>query len=87
MSGLFGSLGLGISGLTVSRRGLETVSHNISNADNPAYTRQQSINSDSRPIDMGYGFSPRGSQTQQVRQIRDEFLDTKLRREYASEAY
>lgn len=87
MSGLFGSLGIGISGLGVSRRGLETVSHNISNADNPAYTRQQSVNSDSRPIDMGYGSSPRGSQTQQVRQIRDEFLDTKLRREYASEAY
>lgn len=87
MSGLFGSLGLGISGLTVSRRALETVSHNIANADNPAYTRQQTINSDTRPIDMGYGLSSRGAQTQQVRQIRDEFLDTKLRREYASEAY
>lgn len=87
MSGLFGSLGLGISGLSVSRRGLETVSHNISNADNPAYTRQQAINAESRPVYMGYGFSPRGSETQQIRQIRDEFLDTKLRREYSSEAY
>ena len=76
--GSFGSLGIGISGLYANQKGLETVSHNIANADNPEYVRQKVNYTDSvlRPAGehkVGTGITVSG-----IKQIRDEFLDIKL---------
>ncbi len=76
--------------LQVSQMGLDTVGHNISNAQTPGYTRQRvdqvSISSG------GYGskyqirggasqFSGQGSIATGVSQVRDPFLDTRYRNE------
>lgn len=85
----FGGLYTSISGLQASKYSLNTVSHNISNANNPHYVRQSAIhtnNSYTRSADgrleMGTGVH-----VSQIRQIRDEFLDGKVRREMPSFGY
>lgn len=85
----FGGLYISISGLQASRQSLDTISHNIANANNPNYVRQSAIHTnnpytksvDGR-LEMGTGVN-----VIQVRQIRDEFLDLKLRRELSSFGY
>lgn len=83
----FGSLSIGISGLLANRRGLETVSHNIANADNPAYTRQRVTSADSTYIYNGAYKKGTGVDVQTINQIRDEFIDIKIRNEVSDFSY
>lgn len=85
----FGGLYTSITGLIASRRSLDTVSHNISNANNPGYVRQSAIHADNRYTSIsGERFQiGTGVNVSEIRQIRDEFLDKKLRRELASFGY
>ncbi|MCF6465079.1 flagellar hook-associated protein FlgK [Clostridium sp. Cult2] len=85
----FGGLYISISGINANRKALDTVSHNIANVDNPNYVRQGAIHGESRystnaitRFQMGTGVD-----VQQIRQIRDEFLDAKLRKEMATFGY
>lgn len=85
----FGGLYISISGINANKKALDTVSHNIANVDNPNYVRQSVIHAESRystdtirRYQMGTGVD-----IQQIRQIRDEFLDGKLRREKAIFGY
>lgn len=84
----FRGLSIGISGLYANKRSLDTVSHNIANADNPLYVRQQAIHSESRYSRININqFIGTGVDVQQIRQIRDEFLDTKIRKEASEFGY
>lgn len=85
--GSFGSLSIGISGLYANKRGLETVSHNISNADNPEYIRQRVDYNDSFMRKAGQLKVGTGANVQGIRQIRDEFLDVKLRGQVSEYGY
>ena len=85
----FGGLYTSISGLQASRQSLDTISHNIANANNPNYVRQSAIHANNPytksvdgKLEVGTGVN-----IIQIRQIRDEFLDIKLRRESASFGY
>lgn len=80
----FRGLSIGISGLYANKRSLDTISHNIANADNPLYVRQQAIHADSRYTRISLkDYTGTGVDVQQIRQIRDGFLDTKIRTETA----
>ncbi len=85
----FGGLYISISGLYANKRALDTVSHNISNANNKDYVRQSAIHSESRySINSLTGFQKgTGVDVQQIRQIRDEFLDLRIRKEKAAYGY
>ncbi|MDU5079775.1 flagellar hook-associated protein FlgK [uncultured Tissierella sp.] len=85
----FGGLYISISGLQASRKSLDTVSHNISNANNPNYVRQSAIHASNSYTKSADGRFQTGTGVNviQIRQIRDEFLDLKLRRENASFGY
>lgn len=84
----FGGLYISISGIYANKKALDTLSHNIANVNNPDYVRQQTIHVDSRYSKTGLQFQTgTGVDVQQVRQIRDEFLDYKLRREMATFGY
>jgi len=85
----FGGLYISITGLQASRKSLDTVGHNMANANNKNYVRQSAIHvnnpytkSFDGKVEVGTGVN-----VIQVRQIRDEFLDLKLRRESASFGY
>lgn len=85
----FGGLYTSISGLQASRYSLNTVSHNISNANNPNYVRQSVIHTNSPYRSLGDNRLQIGTgvQINEIRQIRDGFLDNKLRREMPTFGY
>lgn len=85
----FGGLYTAVTGLTVTRQSLDTVSHNIANSNNPGYVRQSAIHATNRytsaagdKLQVGTGVN-----LSEIRQIKDEFLDKKIRGEMASFGY
>ena len=85
---LFGSLYVGASGLQTGQNALNTVAHNLSNADTVGYTRQQTLLNDKQYNTLSV--NPKAVANQQiglgvtyadVRQVRDYFLDQTYRRE------
>ncbi|MEY8414971.1 flagellar hook-associated protein FlgK [Tissierella praeacuta] len=83
----FGGLYISITGLQASRMSLDTVSHNISNANNPNYVRQSAIHANNPYTTDGRFQKGTGVNVIEVRQIRDEFLDIKVRREITTFGY
>ncbi|EOC99394.1 flagellar hook-associated protein FlgK [Caldisalinibacter kiritimatiensis] len=89
MSSIFTGLSTALSGIFANRTALDTVSHNISNVDNPNYVRQQAIHASSTytklpnaNLSIGTGVD-----VQEIRQIRDEFLDAKYRTSISEYGY
>lgn len=85
----FGGLYISISGINANKKSLDTVAHNIANVDNPNYVRQSVIHAESRySINAVQGYRTGvGVDIQELRQIRDEFLDGKLRGEKSIYGY
>lgn len=85
----FGGLYISITGLQASKQSLNTVSHNISNANNKNYVRQSAIHATNSYTTTSVGRLEIGTGVNiaEIRQIRDEFLDLKLRREISSFGY
>lgn len=85
----FGGLYTSISGLQASKISLNTVGHNISNANNPKYVRQSAIHTNTSYRKLGVTGLEQGTGVKviQIRQIRDEFLDKQIRRELPSFGY
>lgn len=89
---LFGDLSVGTSGLKTSQYGLNVVAHNLANVDTEGYVRQQTLlrssiyntigNTAVSPMQIGLGVD-----TQQVRQVRDLFLDKAYRQEFGRQGY
>ena len=78
----FGGLYISVSGIYANKKSLDTISHNIANVNNPNYVRQSVIHAEasySKTTDVRFQKGT-GVGVQQIRQIRDEFLDIKLRR-------
>lgn len=80
------ALYVGASGLRSAQDSINTASHNLSNINTKGYTRQQITNKDvyyytigSNPVySMQYGI---GVSIQEIRRVRDEFLDRSYRTE------
>lgn len=83
MASTFFGLSIAKSGLFANQMALNTVSHNIANANTEGYTRQRltmyAENPDTFP--SAPGTIGRGVRMDNVTQIRDEFLDEKFRGE------
>lgn len=67
-------LGIGTSSLTALRQTLDTIGHNISNANNPDYNRQITDLSSRMPIRTGNGFAGTGVQVMGTRRVLDNYL-------------
>lgn len=67
-------LGIATSSLTSLRQTLDTIGHNISNANNPDYNRQITDLSARTPIRTGNGFSGTGVQVVGTRRVLDNYL-------------
>lgn len=81
MSGLYGTLELGQRAVQTQRQGIELAGHNIANVDNPAFARQRIDVTTGPSIVTPNGIQATGVTTDQVRQIRDEILDTNIQKE------
>lgn len=91
---LMGSLYVGVSGLQTSLNSINTTAHNVSNAENKGYVRQQILQA--TDVYNTISINNKGVSNQQVglgvvyaktRQVRDTFLDTTYRRESGRQGF
>lgn len=85
----FGGLYISISGINANKKALDTVAHNISNANNSNYVRQSTIHATNgyNIIQVGGYEIGTGVHVEEIRQIRDEFIDVRFRRELGIYGY
>lgn len=81
-------------GLQAHQKSLETTGHNIANANTPGYSRQQAVHVASAPYanpsllgKMTPGQLGTGVEVQEIRRIRNEYLDTQARESGTSLGY
>lgn len=86
MSGL-ASINIGLSGMWAAQGGLSVVGHNIANIDTAGYSRQSIIQGDWSYLKVSKGQVGYGTKILSVRQIRDEFLDIRYRKEVTKGTY
>ena len=77
-------LGIGISGLNASQRGLATTGHNIANANTPGFSRQRTELIARPPQGFGDGFIGTGVEVNTVARIFNTFLVDQVRTTTAS---
>ncbi len=87
MASTFFGLGIAKSGLFVSQRALNVVSHNVANANTPGYSRQRLDSRATSPefLPAVAGALGTGVDSEAVKQIRDAFLDFKVRTEMTTQ--
>ncbi len=79
-----GMLGVGISGLLAYQRSLQTVSHNIANANTEGYNRQRVELGTQLPQRVGPNFIGNGVTIEGVSRVYDSFLTNQVRTYTAS---
>ncbi|MCR5799389.1 MAG: flagellar hook-associated protein FlgK [Lachnospiraceae bacterium] len=91
---LMGSLYIGVSGLQTSQNSLNTTAHNVSNAENVGYVRQQILQGTSTYNTIQYNRHAVSDQQiglgvvyAKTRQVRDVFLDNTYRREIGRQGF
>lgn len=75
-----------VSGLNAAQKGLQVTAHNLSNVNTQGYTRQSLLQSDSPYTEVGSygGYALKvglGVTTNEIRQIRNDLIDRRLRSE------
>lgn len=75
----FLGLNIAVKGLFTAQRRLDTVNHNVSNINTEGYSRQEAIQTASKPMALydGTGMVGTGSTVTGVQRIRNEYLDFK----------
>ena len=71
-------LGIGKSGLNVSKKALEVTGHNLSNVNTEGFSRQRVMQSTSLPVSVGGFVQGTGVKVDGVRRFNDEFIDKRL---------
>lgn len=76
-----------LSGMTAAQVALTTTQHNISNANTPGFTRQETMTSSRPGIQFGGGFIGQGVDVVGVKRLYDQFLSTQVLQEQAQSSY
>ena len=92
MSGTMGNFYVGVSGMQSHQNALNTTAHNITNAGTNGYSRQQVLLSDIAytrlgNTALGVNQAGLGTKIQDVRLVRDRYLDTAYREELGREQF
>lgn len=74
MASIFNTLNIGYSGLNVAQVGVNTTSHNISNAETEGYTRQRIVAEAATPLSMAPGNVGNGADIMDIKRIFDNFV-------------
>lgn len=78
MSGLFGSLSIALSSLSVSQQEMETTSNNVANANTPGYTREVAVTAAGDPVQLGSLSLGTGVVLQKIESLRDSMLQIQI---------
>ncbi len=84
---LLSTLNIGQGGLAASQTGVNTSSHNISNADTQGYNRQRVTTTANQPFDNIPGTVGTGVNVHQITRVHDEFTYTRLKSSSANLEY
>ncbi len=74
MSGLFGTLSVALTGLSVSQQEMETTANNVANANTPGYSREVSDVAAGDPVEIGSLSFGTGVVLQKIESLRDPML-------------
>ena len=74
MASIFNALNIGYTGLNAAQIGINTTSHNISNAEAEGYTRQRVVTSAATPLHLAPGNVGNGTQVMDIQRIFDNFV-------------
>jgi flagellar hook-associated protein 1 FlgK len=74
MASIFNALHIGYSGLNAAQVGINTTSHNISNAETDGYTRQRVVTSAATPLVTGPGQVGNGTEVMDIQRVFDNFV-------------
>ncbi|HAV62996.1 MAG TPA: flagellar hook-associated protein FlgK [Verrucomicrobiales bacterium] len=78
MLGLFGTLNLGARSMQTQQQGVEIAGHNLSNVNNPAYSRQRLRVESSITVPDTIGPQGTGAESTGIVQIRNSLIDRQL---------
>jgi flagellar hook-associated protein 1 FlgK len=88
MASIFNGLHIGYSGLSASQLGINTTSHNISNAETEGYSRQRVVQQSTTPLgNIMPGAQGNGTQVKEIVRIHDEFVFSRFRAESQSKEF
>ena len=87
MASIFNALHVGYSGLNAAQVGINTTSHNISNAESDGYTRQRVVTTAATPISSNPGAVGNGAEIQTVKRVFDNFVFDRYTDTYAKKEY
>lgn len=73
-------LSIGVTGLEAAQIALATAGHNVSNANTPGFTRQQTVQGTNLPQYTGNGFLGQGVHVDTVKRIYSEFLNLQVQK-------
>ena len=76
--GLFATLNMGTRSLQTQQMGVEVAGHNLSNINNPNYSRQRVEIETSVYLDTPIGPEGTGASVVAIRQLRDQLLDDQI---------
>jgi len=71
-------LSIGLTGLLISQRALQTIGHNIANVNTPGYSRQVNVLSARDPILTPYGQMGQGVTLTEIKRIKDDLINNQL---------
>jgi flagellar hook-associated protein 1 FlgK len=80
------ALNLGIEGLLAAQTGLDTVGHNLANANTPGYSRQNVILAAAPAIRLGNQWVGNGVRAEQVVSVRDMLVNQRILVQHAAVA-
>jgi len=88
MRSTFFGLEIGRKALQTQQRALDVTGHNIANANTPGFSRQQAVMATTNPFALpsfnrpiGAGQIGTGVMVQEIRRLRDDFIDLQVRQE------
>lgn len=87
MPSIFNTLNIGYSGLNAAQIGVDTTSHNISNAEAEGYTRQRVVTAAYTPIYSAPGNVGNGTQVTDIARVFDNFVFDRYRNISADKEY
>lgn len=85
--GLFGTLGMAARSLQVQQAGIEVAGNNMSNVNNPAYSRQVLNIATADPVATSIGLQGTGVQAVGIEAIRSQMVNTQIQSENSVSSY
>ncbi|MCK5882522.1 MAG: hypothetical protein KAG61_02445, partial [Bacteriovoracaceae bacterium] len=80
-------LSIGVSGLNVSKKALETTGHNMANANTEGYSRQKVVQTSNTPISKGGLVHGTGARIVNINRVHDEFIEKRLNASISEHEY